>query len=112
MRSKHSCPVWGEGAGKVPSWQLVDALLYRSHGSVRGAQQWASLPRNPNLPLPDKTRLASQSAMGDYRPMALDVGVTPRGDRLAAFPFVVPASAAQLGLLIDPPPGQCGVEEP
>ncbi len=37
MRSKDSCPVWGEGAGKVPNWQLADALLYRTYGSVRGA---------------------------------------------------------------------------
>jgi len=37
MRSKDSCPVWGEGAGKVPNWQLADALLYRMLGSVRAA---------------------------------------------------------------------------
>ncbi len=37
MRSKDSCPVWGEGAGKMPNWQLADALLYRTYGSVRGA---------------------------------------------------------------------------
>jgi len=33
MRSKDSCPVWGEGAGKVPYWQLADALLYVTYGS-------------------------------------------------------------------------------
>ena len=44
--------------------------------------------------------------------MASDVGVAPRGDRLGAVPFVVSASAAQLGLLIDPLPGQCGVGKP
>ena len=33
MRSKDSCPVWGEGAGKVPNWQLADALLYVTSGS-------------------------------------------------------------------------------
>jgi len=37
MRSKDSRPVWGEGAGKVPYWQLADALLYRMLGSVRAA---------------------------------------------------------------------------
>ncbi len=37
MRPKDSCPVWGGGAGKVPHWQLADALLYRTYGSVRGA---------------------------------------------------------------------------
>jgi len=36
MRPKDSCPVWGEGAGKVPDRQLADALLYRTSGSVRG----------------------------------------------------------------------------
>jgi hypothetical protein len=36
MRSKDSCPVWGEGAGKVPCWQLADALLYLTHSSARG----------------------------------------------------------------------------
>ncbi len=33
MRSKDSCPVWGGGTGKVPYWQLADALLYFKHGS-------------------------------------------------------------------------------
>ena len=33
MRSKDSCPVWGEGAGKVPDRQLADALLYVTYGS-------------------------------------------------------------------------------
>ncbi len=36
MRSKDSCPVWGGGAGKVPNWQLADALLYCMHGSEGG----------------------------------------------------------------------------
>jgi len=38
MRSKDSCPVWGEGAGKVPYWQLADALLYCKHGSEGGGE--------------------------------------------------------------------------
>ena len=46
MRSKDSCPVWGEGAGKVPDgnspWQLADALLYRTSGSERGMTKPAS----------------------------------------------------------------------
>ena len=33
MRPKDSCPVWGEGAGKVPDRQLADALLYVPSGS-------------------------------------------------------------------------------
>ena len=33
MRPKDSCPVWGEGAGKVPGRQLADALFYFKHGS-------------------------------------------------------------------------------
>ncbi len=36
MRSKDSCSVWGGGAGKVPNWQLADALLYLTHSSTRG----------------------------------------------------------------------------
>ena len=44
--------------------------------------------------------------------MASNMGVAPRDDRLGAVPFVVSASAAQLELLIDPPPGLCGVGEP
>jgi len=50
MRSKDSCPVWGEGAGKVPNWQLADALLYRPYGSVRGARSDAR-PYRDHLPV-------------------------------------------------------------
>ncbi len=36
MTRKRSRPVWGEGAGKVPNWQLADALLYRTSGLMSG----------------------------------------------------------------------------
>ena len=48
MTRKRSRPVWGEGAGKVPKWQLADALLYLTYGSV-GAQGGGS-PAPPDTP--------------------------------------------------------------
>jgi len=47
MRSKDSRPVWGEGAGKVPYWQLADALLYRTPGLGRGG--WKSAGNGNSL---------------------------------------------------------------
>jgi len=83
MRSKDSCPVWGEGAGTVLYWQLADALLYVTSGSEgAGSRQRGPATRHIAMRLQHLKQIANGLSDDDPERAAAKTVIVAEVERL------------------------------